>query len=219
MIEIGGKFPESCLNIVTKYGIIVAVAVMPPQSKERPIMNLLQKSLATTAMLASVAMFAPQASAVVFNPFDAAGSTADVSSVTPGYINSWWVEDGTTDVSPTGGESPANIREFVEQSEILNTTVTDDGCREGLGGLDGTNSKCSGNVFAVKVNDLGYLVFLYASAIGIDDFSIVMNPPNSNFLSRMDVFTTTPSPVPVPGAFLLMLSGLAGFGALSRKKK
>jgi hypothetical protein len=168
--------------------------------------------------LLALAATAATAQAAVYNPYDAAGSTEEVSFVTPGYINSWWVEDGTAGVSPTGGESPNKIRDFVEQSAITGLTMTDDGCREGLGGLNGQNKKCTGSIFAIKVNDLGYLVFQYAANLDLDDFIITMNAPNSNFLSRMDVFTPTED-VPLPGAVILLGSAIAGLGAASRRKK
>jgi hypothetical protein len=166
-----------------------------------------------------MAFAATQANALVYSPYDSAGSTEQVALVTPGYIKSWWVEDGTTGVSPSTGESPAKIRAFVEQPSILNTPVTDSGCREGLGGLTGTNKKCSGNVFAVKVNDLGYLVFLYATGLDLKAFNIQMNLPRTNQLSRLDVFTTAPSPVPVPAALPLLATGIAGMATLVRRRK
>jgi PEP-CTERM motif len=176
------------------------------------------KFLKAAMLLASVS-FASSAQAAVFSPFDAVGSTEQVLSVTPGYIASWWVEDGTAGVSPSGGENPANIRAFVEQTAITGLDMTDDGCREGLGGVSGNNSKCDGNIFAVKVNDVGYLVFQYAAALSLGQFTITMVDASANNLSRMDVFNSENSDVPVPGALLLLGSGLAGFGAMSRRKR
>ncbi len=179
------------------------------------------KTILTAATIAAGAILsATQANALVYNPFNAFGSTQQVAAVTPGYIGSWWIEDGTAGVSPTG-QSPADIRAMVELPAVTGLTVTDNGCREGLGGTgqnNGTNSKCTGNLFAIKTNDDGYLVFLYASALAIDDFSITLL--STAGLSRMDVFNTTQvSAVPVPGALVLLASGLAGLGALGRKKR
>jgi hypothetical protein len=177
------------------------------------------KMIKTSVLLASV-VFASGAQAAVFNPFDAAGSTEAVDFITPGYINSWWVEDDTAGISPGPGQSPAEIRAFVEQSAITGLGMTDDGCREGLGGVDGTNSKCTGNIFAVKVNDLGYLVFQYAASLSVNQFIISMIDSSDNNLSRMDVFTSgQTSDVPIPGALVLLGSGLAGAGVLGRKKR
>ena len=179
-------------------------------------MRTLFKALAFASIFAA----SSAAQAAVFNPFDAPGSTETVLTVTPGYVNSWWVEDGTPGVSPGAGESPATVRAFVEQSSITDMVMTDNGCREGLGGVSGTNSKCAGSIFAIKVNDLGYLVFQYAASLALDQFSISMVDSSANNLSRMDVFTaTTDTEVPLPGAVLLLGSGLAGLGVASRRKR
>ncbi len=173
--------------------------------------------LKAAAVLATVS-FASGAQAAVYSPFDAPGSTEQVLSVTPGYIASWWVTDGTAGVSPTG-QSPADIRDFVENAAVTGLDMTDNGCREGDGGVSLNNSKCAGNIFAIKVNDLGYLVFQYAAALSLGQFTISMVDASANNLSRMDVFNSENSAVPVPGALLLLGSGLAGIGAASRRKR
>jgi PEP-CTERM motif len=186
-----------------------------PYHQETNMKNLLRGVIAAVAFAG--ASFS--ASAAVFSPFDAIGSSEQVASVTPGYVASWWVEDATVGVSPGAGQSPADIRAFVEQSAITGMSMTDNGCREGLGGVSGSNSKCTGSIFAIKVNDLGYLVFEYASAIGLDAFMISMVDSSANNLSRMDVFSAVaPDDVPLPGAILLLGSGLAGLGALGRRR-
>lgn len=182
-----------------------------------------RKLLTAAALIGSAMFMNSSANAAVYNPFDAIGSSEQVLSVTPGYTASWWVEDGTAGTSPAN-DSPATIESFTESLVGSNITgANNTGCpgssREGLGSLTGTNDKCIGNIFTIKVNDLGYLVFVYASALGLGDFDIAMNEPRSNLLSNMNIYNSSPSEVPVPGAIIFMLSGFAGLGALARKKQ
>ncbi len=188
-------------------------------------MNAPRKYIAAAALLGSAALFTTSANAIVFNPYDAAGSTENITFVTPGYIASYFIQDGTPGLFSNA--SPTNVETDSETVTGLGLTgASNPGCtgssREGLGGSTGTNKKCSGNVFTVKINDFGYAIFVYAAALSLLDFDIEVTPAASGpqgKLSHMDVYNSIPSAVPVPGAFLLMMSGVAGLGALARKKR
>jgi hypothetical protein len=187
------------------------------------IMKVMKNLLAAGA-LAAAGLFATEASAVVFSPFNAAGSPGltTVSSVTGGYTASYWVSDDEPE-SPANS-SPSTIETFSESITGLaltsadNSTCTGSG-REGLGGSAGQNKKCIGNVFTVKLNDDAYMIFVYASALSLNAFQISIFDSIRGKLSHMDVYNSAPSPVPVPPAALLLASGVLGIGALARKKR
>ena len=188
-------------------------------------MNALKKILAVSTIAVSAAFISQPANAVVFNPFDAAGSPENITFVTPGYIASYWIEDGTPGLFENA--SPANVETDSETvTSLALTSATNDRCtgsgREGLGGGEGTNKKCIGNVFTVKINDFGYAIFVYAAALGLLDFVIEVTPGDQGSqgkLSHMDVYNSAPSPVPVPAALPLLMMGVAGLGALARKHR
>jgi hypothetical protein len=183
---------------------------------------MMKKLLTTTAVAAVAMLAASQANAAVFNPYDAVGSTETIASVTGGYTNSWWVEDG----SGPANSSPPDVETFTETLTGLSLTGASNAectgsSREGLGGTDGENDKCIGNVFTVKFNDDSYAVFVYAAALALNAFTISFDTAiTDGKLSHMDVYNSaTPSPVPVPAGFVLLASGLAGLGALGRKRR
>ena len=185
-------------------------------------MNNLKKILSTAAVSAAALFGATQANALVYSPYNQIGSTETIASVTGGYLQSWWVEDG----SGPGNASPAVIELYTEGLTGLSlTSASNPECtgsgREGLGGSSGSNAKCIGSVFTVKLNDDAYAVFVYAAELALNAFQISLDDVKLNGkLSHVDVFSSSRvSPIPVPGAFLLLASGLAGLGALSRKKR
>jgi hypothetical protein len=185
-------------------------------------MTMIKKLLTTSAVAAVAMLAASHANAAVFNPYNAAGSTEIIASVTGGYTASWWVEDGSGPANSSG----AVVESFTETLTGLSLTGANNAectgsSREGLGGLSGENDKCSGNVFTVKLNDDSYAVFVYAIALPLNAFTIALDSIAGGGLSHMDVYNsgTGPSPVPVPAGFILLASGLAGLGAVARKRR
>jgi hypothetical protein len=183
------------------------------------------KALMVATSLATLGMCATQSHALVYSPYNAAGSpgTSIVQSVTGGYTASYWIADDQP-------ESPANssgnvIEAFSESITGLGLTgaTADKNCpgssREGLGGISGTNDACIGNVFTVKFNDDSYAIFVFAAALGLGDFDISLFTTSGGGLSHMDVYNSTPSPVPVPPAALLLATGVLGIGAMKRRSR
>ncbi len=173
-------------------------------------------AISASAVMAAAVLYSSQANAVSYNP---ASAGYPGITVTAGFVNSWYVPDGS--VESPADNAPADVEAFVESAPILGASVDSTGCREGLGGTGPrTADKCTGEIFAIKLSTGGYLVYQYAAALALGTFTISL-PGNASdgVLNTVDTFNSTPSPVPVPGAAILLVSGLAGLGAVARKKK
>lgn len=168
-------------------------------------------------MLWAIVAIASPASAVVIKPVS---SVLPGITVTPGFTGSVWVPllGGRNPDSPTGN-SAAALEAFVERPNIYGGNVALAG--SGSFPRRGGSTNIPGQIFLMRLNGGGHLLYMYAGLLNNFRFSLpayIFNNAPIQY-TVYTVITPPPPPVPVPPAILLLLTGVCGIAALSRKRR
>jgi hypothetical protein len=177
-------------------------------------MKLISKLVASFVFAATLIFGTVSANAVIYSP---ASSGITGVTVTPGFTQSWFIPSlGGTNPDLPSGNSNLALEQFIERPTIYGGDVGRVGGAR-LGSRGGT-SLISAQIYLLRVNNIGFLMYMYAAQPAAFTFALAPSIVN-NAPITLDAFKviSPPTTVPIPAPFWMLGTALLGMTTLRRR--